>query len=190
MAKDRIPHAMAGLSRCLRSTLQLGAAGCLVGLVGCSSLQVTDRVLGLITPYRIDIVQGNVVTSEQAALVRPGMSRTQVRDILGSPMLTDVFHADRWDYVFTIQRPGLEPQRRALVAHFKDDRLDRLDAPGLPSEREFVATIVPPKAAGRQAPVLELSAEQRKALPVPPPVEAKPATTSGAARVYPPLEPS
>ena len=57
-------------------------------------------------PYRIDVAQGNVVTKEQLARVSPGMSRLQVRDILGSPLLTDPFHADRWDYVFTIKRPG------------------------------------------------------------------------------------
>ena len=81
-------------------------------------------MLGVITPYRIDIVQGNVVTKEQLALVKPGMTREQVRDMLGSPLLTDVFHADRWDYIFTIRRPGAQPQRRSIVAQFKGDRLD------------------------------------------------------------------
>ena len=88
-------------------------------LAGCTSLQSSRQLLGLITPYRIEIVQGNVVTSEQVARVRPGMTRAQVRDVLGSPLLTDVFHADRWDYIFTIRRQGAEPQRRSVVVHVR-----------------------------------------------------------------------
>jgi outer membrane protein assembly factor BamE len=145
----------------------------------------------VITPYRIDIVQGNVVTKEQLALVRPGMSRVQVRDALGSPLVTDVFHADRWDYVFTIKRPGTPPQRRSVVAVFEGDQLLRIDAPELPSEREFVASISRTSASGKE-PLLELTPEQRAALPVPP-KPAAPATDPGPGtptREYPPLEPN
>jgi outer membrane protein assembly factor BamE len=74
-------------------------------LAGCAS-SGGERVLGLITPYRAEVVQGNVITAEMARAVRPGMSRNQVREILGSPLLTDPFHADRWDYLFTIRRQG------------------------------------------------------------------------------------
>src|SRR4051794_7196309 len=91
------------------------AAAALAGLVllaGCASLQSSDNFLGVITPYRVEIVQGNVVTKEQLAQVKPGINRSQVRDLLGSPLLTDIFHADRWDYVFTIKRPGTKPQER------------------------------------------------------------------------------
>ncbi|MDO8376170.1 MAG: outer membrane protein assembly factor BamE [Aquabacterium sp.] len=153
------------------------------------SLQSGESFLGVITPYRMDIVQGNVVTQEQAALIKPGMSRAQVRDILGSPMLTDVFHADRWDYVFTIKRQGTEPQRRDVVAFFKGDQLERLEAKDLPTEREFVAAISRPLAANRQAPI-ELTEEQVKALPKPPKAEPEPTVPMGAVRSYPPLEPS
>src|SRR5687767_1475459 len=52
-------------------------------LAGCESLQRTDSFMGFITPYRIDIVQGNAITKEQAAQIKPGLSRLQVRDILG-----------------------------------------------------------------------------------------------------------
>ena len=80
-------------------------------------------------------MQGNVVTKEQVARVKPGMTREQVRDVLGSPLLTSAFHADRWDYVFTMRRQGTEPQRRSVVACFKGDELERLEAPELPSEK-------------------------------------------------------
>ena len=160
-------------------------------LGACTSLQSEGNLLGLITPYRIDIVQGNVVTKEQLALVRPGMSRVQVRDVLGSPLVTDVFHADRWDYVFTIKRPGTQPQLRSIVAFFEGDRLLRVEAPELPSEREFVASISRTSASGK-APQLELTPEQRAALPVPPKAAAPTPEpeASGPARDYPPLEPN
>ena len=173
----------------MRPTLLLLAAA--TALTGCSSLQPTaDKWLGVITPYRIDIMQGNVVTQELAAQVKPGMSREQVRDLLGSPLLTSAFHADRWDYVFTLRRQGVEPQRRSVVATFKDNKLDKLEAPDLPSEREFV-TSVRPKRSGGAEPVLALTDEQKKALP--PPVKTEtPATVTpqGAVRPYPPLEPT
>lgn len=167
------------------------ALACASGLGGCASLQSEGNLLGVITPYRIDIVQGNVVTKEQLALVRPGMSRTQVRDLLGSPMVTDLFHADRWDYVFTIDRPGTAPQRRNIVAQFEGERLQKMIAPDdLPTEREFVATISRTKGEAK-APPLELTEEERKALPVPPkPAAEPPAAPGGATRTYPPLEPS
>ena len=61
-------------------------AASLAALAGCQSLQSSDNLLGIITPYKVEVVQGNVVTQEQAAAVKPGMSRNQVRDILGSPL--------------------------------------------------------------------------------------------------------
>jgi len=163
----------------------------LVALAGCSSLQPPrDKLLGVITPYRIDIMQGNVVTKELAAQVKPGMSREQVRDLLGSPLLTSAFHAERWDYVFTLRRQGVEPQRRSVVAVFaKDGKLERLEAPDLPSETDFVTSVLPRRSGAE--PVLALTDEQKKALP--PPVKTEtPATVQpqGATRPYPPLEPA
>ena len=154
---------------------------------GCSSVQ-GDRLLGAITPYRIDVMQGNVITKELAANVKPGMTREQVRDLLGSPLLTSTFHAERWDYVFTMRRQGLEPQRRSVVAFFKGDVLERLEVPELPSEKEFVGSLRPSRATGAE-PILALSEAQRKALP--PPLKADAAAAAqplGANRPYPPLE--
>ncbi len=160
-------------------------------LGGCQSLQTSDNFLGLITPYRLEVVQGNVITKEQAAAVRPGMNRAQVRDVLGSPLLTDAFHTDRWDYVFSIRRQGAEPQLRRVVALFDGDVLRTLDgATELPAERDFVASIDTFKTA-RNAPSLALTDAQIKALPAPP----KNAATAASdvepalpARTYPPLE--
>jgi outer membrane protein assembly factor BamE len=164
----------------------------LAALAGCQSLQSSDNFLGVITPYRLEVVQGNVITKEQAALIRPGMSRAQVRDLLGSPLLTDAFHADRWDYVFSIRRQGTEPQLRRVMVLFEGDALKKFEgATDLPGEREFVASIDSVKAA-RNIPSLALTDEEVKALPAPPkaaapaPADAEPAPP---VRSYPPLEP-
>jgi outer membrane protein assembly factor BamE len=181
---------MSGFPRTARRARGAACSAIVVLASGCASMHTDGNFLGILQPYRIDIVQGNVLTKDQIERVRPGMSRLQVRDVLGSPLLTDLFHADRWDYVFTIRRPGVEPVRRAVVVIFEGDRLLRVDAPDLPTEREFVAQIGRPPS-GRELPVLELTEEQRKALPVPAKLapDAAPESIPGPARNYPPLEP-
>jgi outer membrane protein assembly factor BamE len=179
-------------SRALVRAATLVAAA--IALSGCSSLGSFGRspdgsLLGWVTPYRIEVVQGNVVTKEQAAQIKPGMSRAQVRDVLGSPLVADPFHADRWDYVFTIRRAGTTPQQRRIVVLFDGEKLKSIEAPDLPTEREFVDSIDTIKP-GRRIPPLALTDEQLKALPVPPPVTAAASAPEGPIRTYPPLEPA
>lgn len=82
-------------------------------LSGCSS------VPRLVTEYRIDVQQGNVLTQEMVSQLRPGLSREQVRFILGTPLLVDMFHADRWDYVYRLQKgKGGEPEARKFTVFF------------------------------------------------------------------------
>ncbi len=167
-----------------------------VALSGCSSLPSLgslasvsgEKVMGLVTPYRVEIVQGNVLTKEQVALVKPGMPREQVRDILGTPLLADVFHADRWDYTFTIRRQGTPFEQRKVVAWFDGDKLKSLDVPdNLPGEKEFVAAISR-KPSSDKTPKLELSEAEIKALPLPPKLADAATDVKGAQRTYPPLE--
>ena len=170
-----------------RARLALPALPLLLALAGCDSLQRSDSFMGVITPYRIDIVQGNAVTKEQMALVKPGLTRLQVRDILGTPLIADPFHANRWDYLFTLRRPGTEVQRRSVIVTFDGDRVKAVEAPDdLPSEREFVASIS--RFKDPRAPRLELSEAERAALPPPQRREAPVPEPMGATRVYPPLE--
>ena len=172
--------------------LRAGAAGvALLALGACQSLQSSDNFLGVITPYRVEVVQGNVVTKEQAQALKPGMNRAQVRDILGSPLLTDAFHQSRWDYVFTIRRQGAQPQQRRVVVLFDGEQMKSVDTGGeLPGERDFVQSIDTFKTA-RNAPPLALSEAQLKALP-PPRKSAEPeevaASAASPVRTYPPLE--
>jgi outer membrane protein assembly factor BamE len=160
----------------------------MLGLGGCSSLDgASTRIAGIVSPYKSDIVQGNVVTREQLALVEPGMQKAQVRDMLGTALLVSVFHADRWDYVFTLRRQGVPSQARKVSLFFKSDVLDRIEADDLPSEAEFVATLQIQSSSGAK-PVLEASPEALQKYPI----STKAAAPSAAALVvpidYPPLE--
>lgn len=135
-------------------------------LTGCasvnSSMTSMSTLGGLITPYRIDILQGNVVVREQVEALQPGMTRAAVRDILGTPLVASAFHADRWDYVFTFRRQGQEPQQRRVSVFFSANLLERVEADALPSEEEFVASLDRRRSSGR-APVLEATEEQLRA---------------------------
>lgn len=160
-----------------------------MSLTACGNLnRASNSVAGLVTPYKIDIVQGNFVSKEQASALQTGMSRAQVRDILGTPLLTSLFHADRWDYIFTFKRQGLDPQARKVTVFFKGDLLERVEADPLPTENEFVASLDSGKKTG-PVPPLEMSAESLKNLP--PPSKTAPAKPlPPLPSSYPPLEPA
>ena len=115
--------------------------------------------MSALTPYKVEVVQGNFVSREQVDALQPGMSRQQVREILGTPLVTSVFHADRWEYVFTIKRQGIQEQSRKLTVFFDDDRFARTEGDEMPSETEFVATLGKPYD-GRKVPELQATEEQ------------------------------
>ncbi|CAN7482254.1 outer membrane protein assembly factor BamE [Cupriavidus necator] len=130
-------------SSAMRPTLvvSLLAAALLAG--ACSAYDSTSRkVANAITPYRINIVQGNFVSREAVSQLREGMTRDQVKFLLGTPLLNDVFHADRWDYVFSFRR-GNTPvvQQRRYTVYFEGDRLVKFSGDELPSEYELIAEI-------------------------------------------------
>jgi len=169
--------------------LAVGLAACAVA-AGCGTIDgMTQRFAGSLAPYKVEVVQGNFVSREQVEALKPGMSRQQVRDLLGTPLVTSVFHADRWDYVFTLKRQGVQPQARRLSVFFKGEGLERFEGDPMPSEADFVATL-DNKRKGAKVPVLEASEEALRrnagsATPRPAPApEPAPAAAS-----YPPLEP-
>jgi outer membrane protein assembly factor BamE len=103
-------------------------------------------IIGLLTAcgsilYKADIAQGNFVSKEQVAALKPGMPRLQVADILGTPLLVSVFHADRWEYVFNLKRQGIDTPSYKLTVYFKGDELDRVDGSNMPTEQEFIETL-------------------------------------------------
>jgi len=161
-------------------------------LAGCSTTFSDGALPGFITPYRMEVVQGNVVTQDMVAQLRPGLSTDQVRNLLGAPLLADVFHANRWDYVFTIRRQGAPAQQRRVTVFFESDRVARFEADSVPTEREFVASIDVVKPSSRKT-VLELDEQQLRAIPVPAPSRSMLAPETAASaplRSYPPLETS
>nr|MDP2191857.1 outer membrane protein assembly factor BamE [Rhodoferax sp.] len=177
----------------------LTVLACVV-LTACGSMKSMTSGLGdskinpvnWITPYKVEIVQGNFVSKEQVELLKPGMPRVQVRELLGTPLLASVFHADRWDYVFTLKRQNAEPQALKLTVFFKNDVLERFEGDAMPSETEFVSRLDSRRKLGK-VPVLELSDEQLQAAekkratsnvaPATPPAPVAPPSAS-----YPPLE--
>lgn len=118
--------------------------------------------LGPLTPYKIDIQQGNVVTQEMISKVQPGMSRSQVRFALGTPLVADIFHNDRWDYVYQYQKAGAVTEHRRIVVHFKEDKLVRIDG-------DVVPAAAAPAAGGGQPgkPVPATVPPSEKPAPVP-----------------------
>ena len=157
-------------------------------LIGCSSAPASKSWLDVVSPYRFDRVQGNVITREQAVALKAGMPRSMVKDILGTPLLASVFHADRWDYVFSFRRQGAEPQSRNVTVFFKGDTLERYEANDLPTEAEFVATL---KSMPNIEKLPAMSATQESLQKFPPaakPLPVAPAATQ-APSTYPPLEP-
>jgi outer membrane protein assembly factor BamE len=178
----------------------LSTVACLV-LAACGSVQGMSSGLSeskvnpvnWITPYKVEVVQGNFVSREQVAQLKPGMPRAQVREVLGTPLLASVFHADRWDYVFTLKRQGAAPQALKLTVFFKGDALDRFEGDAMPSESDFVAKLDTRRKLGK-VPVLELTQEQLKASEKKAPASSEvaapvtPPLSMGPAASYPPLE--
>jgi len=88
----------------------------------------------IITPYRIEIQQGNFVSQEMVSLLKSGMSKDQVRFVMGTPLITDSFHADRWDYVFRRQKANSrELEQRKVAVFFEDGRLKRIEGDVTPA---------------------------------------------------------
>jgi outer membrane protein assembly factor BamE len=140
--------------------------------------------------YVPEVVQGNFISREQKEYLKPGLSRQQVKEVLGTPLVSSVFHDQRWDYVFTIRRQGVPPQSFSLSVWFKGDLLERISGDELPSETEFVTQLVA-KKAGIKVPELEAKEEDLRKYP--PPVRNAEPTTSPALPLpsaYPPLEPA
>jgi outer membrane protein assembly factor BamE len=176
-----------------RLALALTAVASLAVLGGCNSFGMADRTrsaLNAITPYKIEVVQGNFVSKEQVAQLKPGITRQQVREVLGTSLLTDVFHSNRWDYVFTIKRQGVDPQQRRLTVFFNGELMERYEGDEMPSEQEFVAQLDTRKRSGK-IPELQATDDQLNKFT---PEKPKETTGSSSASMtplpasYPPLE--
>jgi outer membrane protein assembly factor BamE len=120
-----------------------GADGAAVANAGAQTTQASklQKFLWVFSPYRPDIQQGNFVSQEMLAQLKPGQTREQVLFILGTPLLTDIFHADRWDYPFYLARGDGELTSSRVTVYFKDDKVEKFDGGNLPTEREYIERI-------------------------------------------------
>jgi outer membrane protein assembly factor BamE len=173
----------------LRGTLTALTLAVCAALGACSSINGSTRnFVGSLAPYKMEVVQGNFVSKEQVDAIKPGMAREQVKDILGTPLLQDVFHADRWDYVFTMRRQGTEPQARKFTVYFKGDAMDRVEGDAMPSESEFVGLLAKSHPV-KSVPLLEASEARLKSFAAPvAPVATAAAIAAVPTTAYPPLE--
>lgn len=121
--------------------LRAGVAFGLVVLVaGCANPFSRERLDAYSITYKINIQQGVVVSQEMADQLKTGMTRDQVRFVLGTPILKDPFHADRWDYPFRFQPGRGHIEERRFTVWFENDRLARYNGDSLPTEEEFAAS--------------------------------------------------
>jgi outer membrane protein assembly factor BamE len=142
------------------------AAAMMTVLAGCSTYDsITQRFAQHITPFRITIVQGNFVSQEAANQMKVGMTRDEVKALLGTPLLADMFHADRWDYIFYFKRGSTSVvQQRDFTVTFSGDRVASWKGgEDLPSNLELLAEIDGDK--GRKVAVAPLPAVPASGVP-------------------------
>jgi outer membrane protein assembly factor BamE len=130
--RSAAPSGRASAARSGRSAVGAALLGAALITAGCNS--VTNYLPRFLKPYRPDVQQGNVITSDMVEQLRPGMTRDQVKFMLGTALLADAFHPDRWDYLYYLNPRKGAPQRRNLVVYFKDNRLDHFTSDPMPPE--------------------------------------------------------
>jgi len=101
-------------------------------------LAVADTLPGV---YKIDVNQGNVITQEMINQLRPGMDKRQVKFILGTPLLVDPFHKERWDYFYDLKKAGKQQKKERITVFFEDDKLINLAGNFKPSNEFKPMTI-------------------------------------------------
>ena len=125
---------------------------------GAQTTTVTQlqKFMWFFSPYRPDIQQGNFVSQEMLAKLKEGMTREQVSFTLGTPLLADIFHAERWDYPFRMAKGNGELTVSTVVVYFdKDGKVARWEGGNLPTEQEYIARIA--------GPVKQFAREQKRA---------------------------
>lgn len=131
-----------------------------------------------ITPYRIEIQQGNFLSQEMVSQLKLGMSKDQVRFVLGTPLITDSFHADRWDYVFRRQKANSNVlEQRKLAVFFDDGKLKRIEGDVTAAASMDAAGVETPEAKpdAQLAPASVTTPESSPAEPTASDVVKKPA---------------
>lgn len=101
-------------------------------LASCSEMSAPK--LTSLTPHKIEIRQGNLISPEMRERLKVGMTRPQVRSVLGTPLVSDPFHANRWDYEYRLEQSGKLVEHQRLTLHFEGERLARIDDSNMPAQ--------------------------------------------------------
>ena len=170
--------------------LRILAATAAMFLASCGSPRLSAPD---ISPYRMEIQQGNFISQETVSQLKLGMTKDQVRFVLGTPLITDSFHADRWDYVFRRQRSNSKVlEQHKLAVFFEDGKLARMDTDVISAAGADAAAIKTPETVS-PAPAAKAAAPAAKPEVTKPPApvaapEPKPAATTATAAENPPAE--
>lgn len=108
-------------------------------LASCGSMSMPK--FSMLEPHKIDIQQGNLITPEMREKIKLGMSAAMVRSILGTPLITDPFHAKRWDYVYCLEQGGKQVEKQRLTLYLEDEHLTRIDDSHMPALTATVPAI-------------------------------------------------
>ena len=121
-----------------------------------------------LTPYKLPIQQGNIVESESLSKLKSGMSKNQAAQVLGTPLLNDIFHANRWDYVHYLNKRGRMSEQKHVALIFEDEKLARLVGDAVPALEPMAAPAEPPPAApAAEPPADDAAAPTPEAPPTP-----------------------
>jgi len=103
------------------------------------------KLFGVIPVYRPDVQQGNFVSKEMVAQLKVGMSAEQVRFVLGTPLVSDIFHGERWDYPFRMRDGGGQITTSHVSVFFKEGRVERFEGGDLPEEKDYLKRLAAPR---------------------------------------------
>ena len=104
-----------------------------------------EKLFGVLPIYRPDVQQVNFISKEMVAQLKVGMTPEQVRFVMGTPLLRDVFHGERWDYPFRLKKGNGQITTSHVVVFFEAGRVTRFDGADLPSEKDYLLRIAAPK---------------------------------------------
>jgi outer membrane protein assembly factor BamE len=173
-----------------RAIVLLGTVSMTIGLPACTT---ADQSTAFFSPYRPDIVQGNFISSERFAQLRPGMTKQEVKHLLGTPLVMSLFHSNRWDYVFTMNSQKGSSHAQHITLVFSGDVLKQIEGgENLLSEAEFIGKVASPVPPQLRSLVMPISDEDT----IPPRPQASEALSTPAVSStpvssemnYPPLE--
>ena len=130
-----------GSTHYMRKLLIPGVLLATLGLASCTSVERVPFI------HRIDVQQGNVITQEMVDQLKPGMTTRQVRFTLGSPMIVDVFHPERWDYLYRMEPGKGELEQQRVTLFFQDDKLVQIAGDYRPNPQPALAAVSKPSTS-------------------------------------------